>query len=251
MRWLRGPARMAWAKKRQIVFAAVCGAWLVLCLNVGVRLRTAAYRFDAAEPIPRRSVAIVFGAGLFNGRPSPALADRLDSAIDLYRAGRVGHLLMSGDNSRADYDEVTAMRDYAIARGVPADAITRDYAGFSSYETCYRSRAIFGADDAILVTQDYHLPRAVYTCRTLGIDAIGLAVPDWSHHPERARTHYPFDLRISYAAREWLATVKAIGQLHLTRPAPTFLGPFEGLGEHQSARPGVSTASAVAKNTAA
>jgi vancomycin permeability regulator SanA len=223
------PLFRRWRLRRALVLLAVAGAWTLLLVNVGLAAVTRPYRFADAPAVPERGVAIIFGAGLINGRPSPALADRVRGGVDLYRSGRVRHLLMSGDNSQVSYDEVTAMHDYAIGLGVPAAAITRDYAGFSTYETCYRARAIFGVGEAVLVTQGYHLPRAVYTCRALGIDALGLAIPDWSHHPERSTTRYGVEQQVAYSLREWLAGAKALAQLHLTRPSPTFLGPFEGL----------------------
>jgi vancomycin permeability regulator SanA len=152
------------------------------------------------------------------------------AAADLYRQGRVGHLLMSGDNSRVDYDEVSVMRDLAIDEGVPPEAITRDHAGFDTRSTCFRARDVFGVRAAVLVTQDYHLPRALYACRDLGIDAVGLRVPDWQHDPERLDwcCYPPMDAR-KYMAREWLARANALVEAHLTHPDPQFLGPFVGL----------------------
>ncbi len=226
-----GQLRSRWGWKRAGVLLLVAGAWLLLLVNIGLAAATSAERFDDVASVTPHTVGLIFGAGLVNGKPSPALAERVQGGVALYRAGKVQHLLMSGDNSASDYDEVTAMRDYAISLGVPAAAITRDYAGLSTYETCFRAREIFGVADAVVVTQDYHLPRAVYTCRSLEIDAVGLAIPDWQHHPERSATRYTASQQISYTLREWLATGKAFAQLHITRPAPTFLGRFEGLGE--------------------
>ncbi len=223
--------RRRWRWKRTGLLIIVAGVWLGLLLNIGLPAATSAYRFDDVGSVTPHTVGLIFGAGLVNGKPSPALAERVQGGVALYRASKIQHLLMSGDNSASNYDEVSAMRDYAISLGVPAAAITRDYAGFSTYETCFRAREIFGVADAVVVTQDYHLPRAVYTCRSLGIDAVGLAIPDWRHHPERSTTRYTATQKIRYTLREWLAVGKAFAQLHLTRPAPTFLGAFEGLGE--------------------
>jgi vancomycin permeability regulator SanA len=188
-------------------------------------------RHVSVDDIPEREVAIVFGAGLFDGHPSPALADRLDGAIALYRAGRVDHLLMSGDNSRPDYDEVTAMRDYVIDRQVPSEDVTRDYAGFDTYDTCYRAREVFGVDGAVLVTQDYHLSRALYTCDQLGLDVVGLAVPDWNFRSDALGYEYSSRDQIRYTLREWLARSKAFVDINLLHPEPTFLGEHEGLTE--------------------
>jgi vancomycin permeability regulator SanA len=180
--------------------------------------QTAARRYANPTSTPAEPVALVFGAGLFpDGSPTPILADRVALAAELYKGGRVRKLLMSGDHSRVEYDEVSAMRAYAIALGVPAEDVARDHAGLSTYESCYRARAIFGLERAILVTQAYHLPRAVYTCRALGIDASGIAAPDWGVYGD--------DVIARYTARESLAALRALWQVHVSHPAPTFLGP--------------------------
>lgn len=179
-------------------------------------------RFEDVGLVPTQRVAVVFGAGLrSDGQPTPILADRVRAAVELYRSGRVHKLLMSGDNSSVNYNEVAAMRRLAIEQGVPAADITLDYAGFSTYESCYRAREIFGVTQAVLVTQRYHLPRAVYTCTQLGINAVGLGTPDWG-------VYSPDAMRL-YTAREVLATLNALWQLHITHPQPTFLGPYVGI----------------------
>jgi SanA protein len=124
--------------------------------------------------IPKRQVAIVFGAGYWpSGRLSDILRDRLDAAIELYRAGRVDVLLFSGDNRVVEYNEPAVMRAYALSQGIPDEDIVLDYAGRRTYDTCYRARDIFQVTDVILVTQRYHLPRALATCEGLNLDAIG------------------------------------------------------------------------------
>jgi vancomycin permeability regulator SanA len=202
---------------------ALLAGGLVLLAPVWVQQATAPRLYSNADVVPPARVAVVFGAGLRrDGRPSRILADRVRGAARLYQEGRVDRLLLTGDNSRVDYNEVAAMQQLAQELGVPAAAITLDYAGFSTYESCYRAREIFGVEQAVLVTQRYHLPRAVYTCRHLGIDAVGLGMPDWGHYLPLAMTRYTL--------RESLATLNALVQLHIVRPQPTFLGPFEGLG---------------------
>jgi SanA protein len=148
---------------------------LVLALRwtVDRRYRT---RIHDVEDVPPRTVAIVFGAGITaDGRPLPALADRVVTAARLYKAGKVRKLLMSGDNRFVYYDEPGAMRRYALAQGVPDEDIVLDYAGRRTYDTCYRAGYIFGVEDAILVTQHFHLDRALYTCDKLGIDVVGVS----------------------------------------------------------------------------
>ena len=149
------------------------------------------------------------------------LADRVEGAVELYRLGRVNKILMTGDNATPEYNEVVAMQQYAERLGVPSQDIKLDYAGFSTYESCYRAKVIFGVERAVLITQKYHLPRAVYTCNQLGIQAVGLGTPDWGKFRD--------DSMRFYTQREVLAVIKAIVELHIIRPKPTFLGPFEGM----------------------
>jgi vancomycin permeability regulator SanA len=209
---------------------ATVGLLAMVVANTIVTRGASGLARDDVSAVPHRSVAIVFGAGVDpDGRPTPALADRLAAAIALYRAGRVDHLLLTGDNSRRDYDEVTAMRAVVLAAGVPAERITRDYAGFDTYDSCARAVSVFGVRDAVLVTQDFHLPRALYLCRHQGIDAVGLAVPDWQHRPERSGTDYPLGLRVSYTLREWVARTKSVFDARVLHRAPAVGGPFEGL----------------------
>lgn len=210
-RWLR------------LLVVALLGAALIppsLIAYVGATTRPHCYT-DVSR-VPPEQVALVFGAGVYpDGRPSRMLADRVRAAANLYHEGRVQKLLMTGDNSTLEYNEVAAMQRYAIELGVAAEDITLDYAGFSTYESCYRAREIFGVRRAIVVTQSYHLPRAVYTCQQLDIEATGLGTPDWGA--------YPSALMHRYTMREVLATLNALWQVHITRPLPTFLGPFEGI----------------------
>jgi SanA protein len=170
----------------------------------------------AAPEIP---VAIVFGAGIRgDGRLSPMLADRMDTAIALYHAGKVRKLLVSGDNRFADYNEPGRMYDYAVTRGVPPADVVRDYAGRRTYDTCYRAEAIFGVERALLVTQRFHLPRAIFTCRSLGVDAIGFSAdrrPYWSNN------YYRF--------RDAFATLRAWWDVKIAHPLPV-LGSREEMG---------------------
>ncbi|HEY0601807.1 MAG TPA: ElyC/SanA/YdcF family protein [Herpetosiphonaceae bacterium] len=200
----------------------LCAILLPLMSSWYVATATAQQRYSLIEQVPQQRVAIVFGAGVRpDGRLSRMLAERVQAASDLYQAGRVEKLLMTGDNGRVEYDEVTAMKRYAVELGVRAEDITLDYAGFSTYESCVRAKDIFGVAEAVLVTQRFHLPRAVYTCQVLGITAIGLGTPDWGTYRE--------DLLLQYTFRESLATLKALWEVHVTRPEPTFRGPFEGI----------------------
>src|SRR5688572_3666537 len=129
----------------------------------------AADRIFQKESAPAEETAIVFGAGLRrDGRPSPILRDRVQTAASLYLNGKVKKLLMSGDGQMENYNEPEAMRQLALSLGVPDEAISLDFAGSRTYDTCYRAKAVFGINSALLVTQRFHLPRALFLCNALG-----------------------------------------------------------------------------------
>ncbi|MEU1127929.1 ElyC/SanA/YdcF family protein [Streptomyces sp. NPDC005899] len=176
---------------------------------------TAQARVRTLEDAPAQQVAVVFGAGLWQGRPSPYLAHRLDAAAELYRTGRVRVVLVTGDNSREEYDEPDAMRAYLTGRGVPDGRIVSDYAGFDTWDSCVRAKRIFGVDRALLVSQGFHIRRAIALCRSAGIDAYGVGV-DAVH-----------DVTWYYGGvRELPAAGKALLDV-VFRPDPRFLGPRE------------------------
>ncbi len=180
---------------------------------------TAGRRHADAGRAGTAPVAIVFGAGLRpDGGLTPLLRDRVELAVGLYERGQVRALLMTGDHSRVDHDEVDAMEAYAVERGVPEAQVALDHAGFTTYDSCYRARAIFGVDRAILVTTRFHVPRAVYTCRRLGVRAVGVGAPDFGRYDGDAPL---------WQVREAFAAAKALWQVHVTRPRPHFLGPRE------------------------
>jgi SanA protein len=170
-------------------------------------------RIYPAESVPAKPVAIVFGAAVYgNGRLSAILRDRMDTAIDLYLAGQVNKIIVSGDNSSVYYDEPGTMMAYAIEHGVAAEDIQPDYAGLRTYDTCYRARDIFGVQEAVLVTQAFHLPRALLTCRGLGLDAVGVAAD-----------RRPLRYGRWYEIRETAATLVAAWDV-IRRQPPTFMG---------------------------
>jgi vancomycin permeability regulator SanA len=223
--------RWVWRSAAAGAAVAVIGVGLLVAANIMV-LVEGTPRYDTVAQVPAAPVAIVFGAGLDGTRPSPALEDRLDAAVALYRAHKVPHLLVTGDNSRTSYDEPTAMRTYLVAHGVPAGAITRDDAGFDTFDSCARARTIFGVRRAVLVTQDYHLARALYLCQHLGIRSVGLSVPDWQHHPSQAGFRYPLKMQVSFTGREWLARLKAVWDTDVAHRTPDIGGPYLGLASN-------------------
>lgn len=172
------------------------------------------------EEVPAAPVAILFGARVYpDGTLCPVLEERVQAGIALYRAGKVRKLLMTGDNSRRSYDEVSAMKAYAVARGVPPEDVVRDFAGFRTFDSCYRARSVFGVQRAVLVTQAYHLPRALYLARQLGINAVGFA----------AQNGVDRSVLAQYEAREWPADAEAVLDLHVWHKKPRFAGPPEPL----------------------
>jgi SanA protein len=179
------------------------------------RLITSIYaknRIYQKDDAPRERLAIVFGAGLRrDGTPTPILRDRVETAASLYISGKVEKLLMSGDNSFLYYNEPEAMRQYAISLGVPDHAIAMDYAGRRTYDTCYRAKAIFGMESALLVTQKFHLPRALFLCNALGLDAYGVEANN--------RNYWRGSLFI-WNFREQLATVGAFLDVYVSTPMP-------------------------------
>lgn len=200
--------------QRRLVQAgmAVC----VLALLPATWMHTAADgRLRTTADVPRTDVAVVFGAGLWDEEPSPYLARRLDAAAELYRTGRIEVVLVTGDNSREEYDEPDAMRAYLTRHGVPDTRIVSDYAGFDTWDSCVRAKKIFGVDRAVLISQGFHIRRAVTLCRAAGVSSYGVGVDD--RH----------DLTWYYGGvREILAAGKAAADAAF-RPDPHFLGPEE------------------------
>jgi SanA protein len=194
---------------------SMAAVFLGLLLTLLPRLITALYassRIYSVTDAPSKPVAIVFGAGLTReGRPTRVLRDRVETAVQLYFAGKVEKLLMSGDNSFVDYNEPQAMKDFAIELGVPEADIVLDYAGRRTYDTCYRAAEIFQVQEAILVTQNFHLPRALYTCNELGVEAIGVAAEN-HYFLKRSRAYWNL--------RELIATPVALWEVHVARPFP-------------------------------
>lgn len=117
---------------------------------------------------------LVLGAGVRGNQPSPMLADRLDEAIKLYNQGAAPKIIMSGDHGQKNYDEVNTMKQYAIEKGIPSEDIFMDHAGFSTYDSVYRAKHIFGAKKILIVTQEYHLYRALYISNSLKVEADGI-----------------------------------------------------------------------------
>ncbi|SDY95280.1 protein SanA, affects membrane permeability for vancomycin [Micromonospora pattaloongensis] len=206
---------------RRLLVAAAAGALLVPVAAVGsvVWLRASArgHLYDA-EAVPPAPVALVLGAKVNpDGTPSAFLTARLELAKRLYDTGKVRALLVSGDHARWEYDEPGAMRRWLVAHGVPAEKVVLDHAGFDTYDSCLRARRVFGVERTIVVTQTFHLARAVTLCRHVGLDAVGVGDDSVSRF-ERSWARGEI--------REYGAAVKALVDV-VTRRDPVFLGPRE------------------------
>lgn len=176
---------------------------------------------DSPE-LEEADAALVLGCAVYNGTPSPMLKDRLDTAIGLYKDGKVSKLLMSGDHGKQYYDEVGTMKKYAIEAGVPSEDIFMDHAGFSTYESVCRAKRIFQCESLIVVTQQYHLYRALYLCDRFDLKAQGVSA---SLRTYPGQSYYNF--------REMLAQNEAF-LFGITKPEPAYLGdpyPISGNGD--------------------
>ena len=213
-------------KKIAIIAAAVCllaGA-AVVAVSAYVKSAAKPWIMSAQQAQGLNADCIlILGCGVREtGEPSLMLRDRLDMGLTLYELGAAPKLLMSGDHGRETYDEVNTMKDYAMERGVPSEDVFMDHAGFSTYESMYRAKEVFQVKTVIIVSQKYHLYRAVYDARALGLDAYGVAAEDIAYLGQAGRE-----------VREILARTKDVFYC-IFQPTPTFLGdpiPVWGSGD--------------------
>ncbi len=219
--------KKTWIKWTAIVLCAliIFGCAGVLILNACVK-RSAKGRIltpEQAASLEQVDCILILGCGVYeNGQPSAMLRDRLIQGISLYKSGVAPKLLMSGDHGQTDYDEVNVMKQYAIDAGVPSEDIFMDHAGFSTYESVYRAREIFGVDNLVIVTQEYHLYRAIYTARQFGMEVHGVSADLDTYAGQFVRD-----------AREILARCKDFAMC-IFKPKPTHLGdaiPISGNGD--------------------
>jgi len=184
---------------------------LVAVANLYIYLKSVPYVLPttSSESFP---VGIVPGAGLNRDKtPSLALRDRLDGAIAFYKTDKISKILMSGDNRTEYYDEPTSMRNYAVSKGVQDLDVVLDFAGQRTYDTCFRAKHIFGLDRVVIFTQTYHLWRAVYLCRALGLDAYGIAIDESNYVTSRYRF---------WLFREVFARLSAVWDVTIGKPIP-------------------------------
>lgn len=194
------------------------GALLIL-IPIGMRLSVASFTHVAIDDMPKTEAAVVLGASVVRGVPSPLLAKRADAAVALYKAGKVGKILVTGDNGALTHDEVGPVRTYLLDAGILPQDIFLDHAGFDTYSSMYRARDVFRARSLTIATQDFHLPRALWIARRLGLDAHGFIAEGGEG------SFYDY-------LREIPASLKAFLNV-LTRRVPKYLGstfPLSGDG---------------------
>lgn len=206
-----GARRWPWATL--LVFFTIDLLWILIWFPRACRSQI--FPRDGLPPVA--GPALVLGASVFpDGEPSPILEGRLETALALFRGGRVGWILVSGDNRASNYNEPLAMRRWLIKRGVPARLVVSDYGGRRTYDSLKRAQAVFGVRRAVLVTSDFHLPRALYLARSLGLEAYGVPA---------GTTELPWRSRAGFLAREVAARNLAV--LDRWFPPDTLLGPRE------------------------
>lgn len=201
------------------------GAMLLLCLifaqiplliNVYIYEFSSRYILTVEEASKQKAdCVLVLGAGVWGDSPSHLLEERLNRGIEVYKTGCTDRLLMSGDHGRMEYDEVNVMKNFAVEKGACAEEVFMDHAGFSTYESMYRAKEVFQVESAVIVTQKYHLYRAIYDARKLGIEAYGVAAD--------GQYNYSLPVRLYNNSRESLARCKDFVWCILN-PEPTYLG---------------------------
>ena len=213
---------------KRILLVVLClgivGGGLVLGINTHVKKTAGAHIITQEEAADQVDVdcILVLGCGVReDGTPSHMLEDRLKQGVALYNLGVSPKLLMSGDHGRVDYNEVGTMKQYALSAGIPSEDVFMDHAGFSTYESLYRAKEIFGAEKVIVVSQEYHLYRALYIAQRMGLDACGVSADYRTYWGQTSR-----DIReILARAKDFVNTI--------FWPEPTFLGetiPVSGNG---------------------
>ena len=217
---------MAVIKKvlKYVTIAIIIIAVIIISINSYVKITTQKQiiQEDDIKNLSDIDCIIILGAAIWGDKPSPMLEDRLLEGINLYKNNVSNKIIMSGDHGRKEYDEVNIMKKYAIEKGVPSEKIFMDHAGFSTYESIYRAKEIFGAKKVIIVTQKYHLYRALYISNQLGIEAYGVAADPRQYAGATYRE-----------LREILARNKDFIKC-VFKPQPTYLGdtiPVSGNGD--------------------
>ncbi|KIC03492.1 membrane protein [Flavobacterium sp. JRM] len=160
---------------KKLIYLSIIGLIIIIYINVDIKSKTNDLIYHSLNDIPKTDVGIVFGAGINGDKPSTYLKDRLDAGILLYKSKKINKILLSGDNGSDEHDELTVMKNYCFENGVDTTKIYVDYAGFDTYSTMFRAKSIFKIKSAVLISQEYHLNRAIYIGDKLGIKSVGFS----------------------------------------------------------------------------
>ena len=192
------------------------GLGVLLALHEYIAISTKNLVYDEIEKLPDSSTVIVLGASVFSdGKLSPILKDRIDAGFELFQRNKAKQFLLSGDHKTDDYNEVDAMSNYLLEKGVPKDKILLDHAGYDTYDSMYRSKAVFHISDAIVVTQEFHLPRTLFIAKNLDLNYVGYIAETRIYKPSN-----------QLLFREKLANLKAIWEIILDQGPTTLKNPY-------------------------
>ena len=207
-------------------FIVIILAFFILVINIYIMKSTEKYVFTKVADLPSKQAVLVLGAHVSGNTLSPVLQDRVLAGADIYKKGKVKKILLSGDHGKIEYDEVNAMREFVLEKNpgiVKPEDVFMDHAGFDTYDSVVRAKEVFRAESLIIVTQKFHINRAVYLARMIGLDAVGFAVDE---------NKYQKNIRNSWYMRENLSRVKAFIDI-LKGSRPKYLGeeiPLSGDG---------------------
>ncbi len=192
------------------------GLGVLLALHEYIAISTKNLVYDEIEMLPDSSTVVVLGASVFSdGKLSPILKDRIDAGFELFQRNKAKQFLLSGDHKTDDYNEVDAMSNYLLEKGVPKDKILLDHAGYDTYDSMYRSKAVFNISDAIVVTQEFHLPRTLFIAKNLDLNYVGYIAETRIYKPSN-----------QLLFREKLANLKAIWEIILDQGPTTLKNPY-------------------------
>ena len=198
------------------VWVCLLALLTVPLINLWITWSAKSRTFNSLDQLPANDVGLVLGssARVGGGLPNPHFENRVEAAAKLYHAGKVKHLLLSGDNHTASYDEPTDLQDALLKLGVPRSSMTLDYAGFRTLDSIVRAKTVFGLSRLTIITDDFHSQRALFISRSYGVDAVAFCSKS-----------VPFKYSSSTRMREWLARVKAVLDVYALRTQPKFYGP--------------------------
>ena len=213
MKVIKSIFKTLFKKIRIFLYVILAGIVVFVGIQLYILACTSKY-IKTIDEVPETDAVLVLGAAVYsNGTPSPILRDRLEYSYHIYKANKAKKIIVSGDHGTIYYNEVIVMKNYLLNKGIPEEDIVEDHAGFDTYDSIYRAKEIFGVDSIIISTQQYHMYRALYVARKLGIEAYGVASPN------KAMYNMPYN-----HMRESLARIKTIYDVHISKRLPKYLG---------------------------